>query len=361
MGMAYWTMDGERRKQEMNAELRIKNILLFAAGVIAMGTTTSCRKDLCYNHDEHALTVKTNVKPSWELEWERPYDINWQEEWDDTHWGRTYDALRPQPASGICVMVYKDNGGIAEHHLPAEGGRVPMDDGTHDLLFYNDDTQYILIDNATMAATASATTRGVSRGGFMELHEGERTVNQPDMLFGHYVEGYTTQRTLENVDLPVEMHPLVYKYLIRYEFESGLEYVALARGAVAGMAESVYLMDGHTGDASATVMYDCTVTGFGAEAVIQSFGVPNYPGDHYTRADGSPATYAVNLEVRLKNGKIVTYEFDITDQMEKQPRGGVIVISGIVVDKEDGEEGSSGFDPSIDGWGEYQDIPVPIS
>jgi len=62
----------------------------------------------------------------------------------------------------------------------------------------------------------------------------------------------------------------------------------------------------------------------------------------------------------LKNGKIITYDFDVTDQVEKQPRGGVITVSGIVVNKEDGEEGSGGFDVDVDGWGEYQDIPLPV-
>lgn len=359
MGMAYWTMDGERRKQEMNAELRIKNILLFAAGVIAMGTTTSCRKDLCYNHDEHALTVKLTVKATWEKEWERDCGCHWENAWH-TDWGCEYHELCPEAGEGIRTVVYTPDGKYAEGNIQSEGGRVPkVTEGANSILLYNNDTEYIVFDNISSSATASASTRIRSRSSFSGLHADERTVTPPDVLYGHYIDDYWGERTLEPVVLPVEMRPLTYTYLIRYEFKSGLQYVALARGALAGMAESVYLKDGHTGSEAATILYDCTVEDFGAEARVHSFGVPDYPGEDYVKR--AEKVYTLNLEVRLKNGKILEYVFDVTDQMADQPRGGVILVKDIVVDDEDGTEGSPGFEPDIDGWGEYEDIELPVN
>ena len=104
--------------------------------------------------------------------------------------------------------------------------------------------------------------------------------------------------------------------MIRYEFESGQQYVALARGALAGMAETVYLNDGHTGENAATVLFDCTLEDYGAEALVQSFGVPDYPGEHYGRGDTDGRRYSLNLEVRMVNGKFKTFGFDVTDQAE---------------------------------------------
>ena len=169
------------------------------------------------------------------------------------------------------------------------------------------------------------------------------------------------ERTLEPVELPVRMKPLVYTYLIRYEFGRGLEYVALARGALAGMAESVFLKDGHTGDETATILFDCSKEAYGVETLVKTFGVPNYPGDHYTRSDGSDARFSLNLEVRLHNGKFKTFEFDVTDQLLGQPRGGVIVVDGIEIPDKEGTEGGGTFDPEVDKWGEYIDIPLPIN
>lgn len=235
-----------------------------------------------------------------------------------------------------------------------------MSEGVHSLLFYNNDTECIVFSGLSASATATATTRTLTRSGFKELHGDERTVNPPDMLYGCYMEEHFAERTLEAVELPVVMRPLTYTYLIRYEFRKGVKYVALARGALAGMAESVYLKDGHTGPDAATVMFDCTVEDFGAEAQVQSFGVPDYPGDHYVRGGEDERRYSLNLEVRMRNGKFKTFDFDVTGQVKGQPRGGVIVVKGLEISDEEGGGVGGGFDVDVDGWGDYVDIPVPI-
>ena len=38
-------------------------------GVLLVMMLAGCRKDLCYNHDEHAMTVKFNAVASWICEW----------------------------------------------------------------------------------------------------------------------------------------------------------------------------------------------------------------------------------------------------------------------------------------------------
>ena len=96
-----------------------------------------------------------------------------------------------------------------------------MPEGTHELLFYNNDTEYIVFDGVAASESATATTRGVTRSSFHELHAGERTVNQPDMLYGAYMEEYTAEKTLAPTELPVTLRPLVYTYMIRYEFADG--------------------------------------------------------------------------------------------------------------------------------------------
>lgn len=328
--------------------------------VLCAATLAACRKDLCYEHETHSLSVKVDALVSYEQEWEREYGHDWKEEWRDD-WSCSYDELRPGIRTGIRVIDYPAAGGFSENNISAHGGRIPLKEGRSSVLFYNNDTEYIVFSRLPDVASATATTRTVVRGNFKALHSGERTMNQPDMLYGHFEENYEARKTVAPMELPVSMSPLVYTYMIRYEFSAGLKYVALARGALAGMAESVYLSDGHTGDQAATIMYeDCEIKPFGVEARVKSFGVPNYPGDHYSRADGTPQKYSLNLEVRMKNGRYKTFEFDVTDQIREQPRGGVIVVGGIEISDEEGEEGSGGFDSDVDGWGDFIDIPLPI-
>ena len=178
------------------------------------------------------------------------------------------------------------------------------------------------------------------------------------MLYGNYRESYIAVLTMEPDIMAVTMHPLVFTYLVRYEFSHGLEYVALARGALSGMAESVWLNSGHTSEGPATILYDCTIEDFGTQALVRSFGVPDFPNEHYSVK--APHTYALNLEVRLRNGNIKSFDFDVTDQVALQPQGGVIIVDGIEISDEEGWSGGSGFDVDIDDWGEYEDVEIPF-
>lgn len=62
------------------------------------------------------------------------------------------------------------------------------------------------------------------------------------------------------------------------------------------------------------------------------------------------------------NNAMKTFEFDVTDQVKAQPRGGVIIVSdGLVITDEEGAAGfDSGFDIDVEGWGDYIDIPLPL-
>ena len=327
-------------------------LLLLCTGIILAG----CRKDLCYDHDTHGLRVRTVIYPQWILEWEYEHGIDWDTQWDSERFLHEYEEYTPGQATGIAAFVYHEDGTNTENHLPAEGGELPMSEGQKSLLFYNDDTRYILFGDMSSSATATATTRTRTRSTFKELHAGERTVNAPDVLFAEWIEEHHAELTAKPVPLNITMLPLVYTYLVRYEFESGLEHVALARGAIAGMAESVYLRGGTTSSESATILYDCVLTDFGAEAAVTSFGTPGFDPLTDRQAKGE---FGLNLEVRMKNGKFKTFDFDITEQIVKQPRGGVITVSGLEIS--DSEAGTgSGFDVTVEGWGEFQDIVLPL-
>lgn len=175
----------------MKATLRYTLMGLTFAGLTFL--STSCRKDLCYDHDEHGLSVKVNLSSDWEQEWERTYAYDWEKLWEED-WKYDYEDLCPAPADGIRVQVYTSDGQRIESNLPDEGGRIAMPEGTHELLFYNNDTEYIVFDGVAASESATATTRGVTRSSFHELHAGERTVNQPDMLYGAYMEEYTAEK-----------------------------------------------------------------------------------------------------------------------------------------------------------------------
>lgn len=345
---------------------KIRYIIRYIPMLAGMMTVlSSCEhKELCFDHPEHAPKSQVSVEAKYEQEWQYTYNggTDWAAypTWEEA-FGMKYDDLRPDIPDGLRVQVYNEDGSNNIVNIAPEGGIVPMREGEYSLLFYNNDTEYIVFDDLNSYVSARATTRTRTRSTYLGNSymdsRNENTVNPPDMLYGNYMESYVAKRTQKPDMLPVTMHPLVFTYLIRYEFGNGLKYVALARGALAGMAESVYLNSGRTSEEEATVLFDCTLEDFGPQALVHSFGVPDFPNEHYTRAE---RRYALNLEVRLKNGKMKSFDFDVTEQVKAQPQGGVIVIKDIEIPDEEGMEGGSGFDVDVDDWGEYEDIELPL-
>jgi hypothetical protein len=178
------------------------------------------------------------------------------------------------------------------------------------------------------------------------------------MLYANFFENYLAEKIIEPADIEVTLQPLVFTYKVRYEFKSGLKYVAMARGALSGMAKEVLLNTGETSEEPATILYDCDVTDYGVRALVNSFGAPAFPHPNYpTRTENK---HALNLEVVLRNGKMVTFDFDVTDQVKSQPHGGVIVVRDIEIDEEVAVEGSGAFDVEVDDWGPYEDVELPL-
>lgn len=345
-----------------------KTDLIAAAASILIPFVTSCNhQELCFDHWEHTARHQVNFQAEWDRTWEYMHEdgIDWKSEWHNYGFSWEYEELMHEKGTGIRTQVYTDGHDNELSNIPAEGGIVRMTPGEHQVLFYNNDTEYIVFNDISLLANASATTRTRSRSTYhgnskapaYETRAEETTVNAPDALFAKYIESYEAQKVqvapVENITL----RPLVFRYVVRYHFESGAEYISLARGALAGMAGSVYLTDGHTGLDPVTVLFDAEPRMWGVEAVVNTFGVPNFPNPDYTRGD----FYGLNLEVRLRNGELLNFDFDITDQIIKQPRGGVIEVFGLQIPDYIGNaEDKGAFGVAIDDWGEYQDVSFEI-
>lgn len=338
----------------------IRGLLAMAASAM---TLLSCDyKDLCYHHDEHSLGYDVMVKAQYEQEWEYPFQngTDWSMMWP-AEFGHSYDSFRPGIPSGLRAIVYFKDGHSKITNLPAEGGKLHLAQGPHDIIFHNNDTEYIVFDEMGAYASARATTRTKTRGSYAGSPyldtKSETTVGPPDMLYGHYFSQFEMEKSMDPIPFPVLMKPLVFTYYLRVKVIHGLDYVALARGALAGMAADVFLNSGRTSSDLATLLFDCDKTDFGAEASVRSFGVPNFPNPDYTKAG---ANYGLNLEFRLRNGKMISFDRDVTAQVKAQPHGGVILIDDIEIPDELGKEDSSGFLVSVDDWGEYNDIYLPL-
>lgn len=332
--------------------------------LLMMLLAVSCNhKELCYDHDPHSERVEYKLELEFDCEWEYNIESNvdWSQVWKPEY-GISYDDIRPKEPEGVRVHIFnEDDRTETVRNLTKQNATIRFtEEGHYDMLFYNNDTEYIVFEGLESFNTASATTRGITRSTYqgnslMTRATKEVTVNPPDMLFGAYMNDVYVTKSTQADTMKVTLKPLVFTYLIRYEIAKGAELVSLARGALAGMAKGVNLGNGRTSVEDATVMFDCDKVGdFGAQALVKSFGIPDYPNPNYSRG---PRQYCLNLEAKLKDGRTLHFEFDITEQIEKQPHGGVVVVN--IANINDGMR-EDGFNVGVDGWGDAVDIPLPI-
>ena len=346
----------------------------FIIAVLAVMTcATSCvHKDLCEDHRAHAHRYHIQIVADYRYDWEEHiYEeaTDWEYRWPD-EFTLSYDELRPTKPSGLRVVNYNEAGTSNNlHNIKPDGGVITLYEGLNDMLFYNNDTEYIIFSRSGTDATTRATTRTLTRAEYVASAfavEGERTVTPPDMLFANYVEDYLPEKVVEPTPFEITLQPLVYTYKIRFEFVDGIEYASSAVASLSGMAESVELNTGDTSEESATILFDDLKIVYTNEAkdegyiraVVKSFGTPAFPHPNYpTRTD---VTHGLKLEVRLRNNTIWTADVDVTDQVQLQPHGGVIIVKDLVIKKEDAMQGSGGFEPTVDEWGPTEDIELPL-
>lgn len=332
----------------------------FIIALLAVLVSSCQHKDLCFHHREHAFKYHINIIADYRQDWEENHGFkDWEISWPDHY--IPYESLKPSTPAGLRVVNSNSEGQSNIHNISPNGGVVTLYEGVNDILFYNNDTEYIVFSRSDHGATTRATTRTRTRASYTGskfANPGEQTMTPPDMLYANYYEGYYAEKLLEPEDFEITLQPLVFTYKIRYEFASGLQYVAIARGALSGMASSVLMNTGETSEVSATLLYDCELKDYGVGALVNSFGVPAFPNMNYPTK--VPAKNALNLELLLKNGKTVIFDFDVTEQIQAQPHGGVIVVSGIEIKQEDGSQGSGAFDVEVNDWGDYEDIYLPL-
>ena len=330
-------------------------------GILFAVVFTACEhKDLCLNHRDHAHKYHIKVVADYRYDWEECLGgTDWKTSWPENY--LPYDDLRPGTPTGLRVVNFNESGSYNLHNISSSGGVVNLYEGKNNLLFYNNDTEYIVFSSFDNMATTRATTRVRTRTyseGNEPTDEDEPTLTPPDMLYANYYDGYVAEKVVDPTEVHVTLQPLVFTYKVRYEFKAGLQYVSMARGSLSGMAASVLLVSGETSEDAATLLYDCEMTDFGARALVNSFGVPAFPHPNYPTREGGKNILV--LEVLLRNNTRHTFELDVTDQVKKQPHGGVIVFKDIEITEEEGKQGSGGFEVTVDGWEDYVEIELPL-
>jgi hypothetical protein len=360
-----------------------------------MGLFTSCeRKDL-YLAQRGLLNVEVSVYDfQLDMLWGVDWQTRWQYLWDESLYGPVGYTM----PTGVRANVYSINQinqrvKYTTRNLPKNGGQVSLaTNSLYDLMFFNNDTEYILFstdDSSYFYATTRSNVRTASPS------EEFAHFNQPDQLFGTYLHDlYVTDDPddYEKVvkedgtvyyvyEIEATLEPYTYIYLcqvilLNNKDESGLRITGAEEIAVSGLSGGMDLFTRTTNasnivaisqedvkplqeDRNLTLPDGTQTKGdiFGAR--IMTWGLPGVnPMERLsTRGEielDNPVTMYIGL--KLRNGSTYVMEKDITDQLKQYPAGGIVTIvidSSEIPDDVIGEKPKpgGGFDASVDEWG----------
>ena len=358
-----------------------------------MNFFSSCeRKDL-YLAQRGLLSVDVSVYDfQLDVMWGADWQTRWQYYWDES----LYGYVGYTEPTGVRANVYildqiNQRVKYTSRNLPKHGGRVSLTtNSAYDMVFYNNDTEYILF-STDETSYYHATTRSNVRTPYTNEFS---HYNQPDQLFGAYMhdlyvtddpEDYEMVEDADGTiyyvyDIEATMDPYTYIYLcqvmiLNNKDDAGLRITGAEGISISGVSSGVDLFtrtnfpDAVTisqedvkplqEDRDLTLPDGTKAKGDIFAARILTWGLPGIDSMERLRGRGPiEVENQVNMLVGLKvrNGSTYVMEKDITEQLKKYPAGGIITVvidSSEIPDEVIGvkPKPGGGFDASVDEWG----------
>lgn len=363
---------------------------VFVALLLTSIITGCQRKDL-YLAQRGMLSIDVSVYDiQLDLLWGVDWQTQWQYLWDES----LYGPIGYTEPTGVRANVYAINEAsqrikYTTRNLPKEGGQVSLTTNqTYDMVFFNNDTEYILFstDDSTYYY---ATTRGNTKASYTRSYA---NYNQPDQLFGTFMqdlyvtddpEAYRVETTPDGsliyvFDIDASLTPYTYIYLcqvmlLNNEDDAGKRINGAEGVTISGLAGGVDLFT-RTTDSTHIVAItqddikplqenrDLTLpNGANVEADIfaariMTWGLPGInPMEHTRTPILTKDSVHMAVGLKLRNGTVYPLQQNITEQMQQHPTGGVITLvidAAEIPDSIIGEKPKpgGGFDASVDNW-----------
>ena len=394
----------------------LKSKIITIVLILLIGFTSCCRKDLFLRVDQTQIKVDiTDIRLNllWGIDWE----TKWFYDWDESDLGIIGYSM-PELIKGTIYNVdARDHRRFSSFFKIFEpsGGRVSLTAGsTYDMMFYNFGTEWTSFYQSEDYESLTASTRMSSQTSWIrtraesESSEMPDTIrsytnyNQPDELFGTLVTDITVNEdpTLYDKEVDDDGH-ITYIYRINaslkpYSFIYLLQVIILnnqdsigrritgSRGiTITGLAQGVEMFTRKTFSNTIAITTDdvkpmqnrrITIDDQDTAAdVIASriltWGLPGINPLEMTKS----GTRAVDLDKNfiginftLRNGYGYGVTLDITEEMHRNPTGGVITvyvdagqIPDEIINKQQQSTGG-GFNASVQDWANEFNAEVTI-
>ncbi len=252
---------------------------------------------------------------------------------------------------------------------------APFDWGFWDLLAWNnittsDGVQSIRLDEQTTLDYVTAYTGQTMNAARYQAPRYTRSFYQPEELFSAYTQAEDINRSLEgfvfdadrNVwvkKLNMTLYPVTYIYLTQVIIHHNNGKITGVDGNanLSGMARSVNINTGVTGSDPITVHYyvrfktGCNMNGESVDIAggrLTTFGMCNVNAGRANATVNDGMRHYMDVNMQFNNGNDSTLVFDVTDQVRRRYKGGVLTVEldadTITIPK---RPGGSGFDAVV--------------
>ena len=388
-------------QQAIHAGNRLRQVLCVLCVTIPMVLALmSCEREpvLYLHHDNQVNFDFAVIELSLDVYWDYNIGFNTSYDWrTDWHYGwddednRIFGHLGYITPTAFNLRRYYTGESGQDHHTQVDAhyieGNTYTDEfrfGYWDLLVWNEigqQVQSVVIDETSSLDSVTASTNQTMHAARYNPRY-THSFNQPEELFAGYEQNLNIDKNLEGFTydsvrnvyvkrLNLQLEPRSYIYLTQIILHHNHGRVTGTSGIsnLSGMARSTNLNTGVAGSDPVTVSYDVrmkrdvTVKGEQVDIIggrLVTFGLCGLnPNAISTRGNGQPVRasdrkrHLLDVDMQFNNGTDSTLVFDVTEQIARRFRGGVITID---LDMDTvpipHRSGGSAFDAVVDDYDE---------
>lgn len=309
--------------------------------------------------------VELELEAYWDYEIAYGTQYKWREEWyygwDDTDENIFGPIGYTKPSVFNLRRYYTGNTTPAHHNtvltntVNGYNFRGQYTWGFWDILVWNDvqtsdGVQSVNFDETTTLDSVTAYTNMTQRSSRLNAPKYQNSFWEPEALFAAYDQGieinrdlagfiYDEERNVWVKRLNMTLKPVTYIYLTQVILHNNKNKIIGVDGSadLSGMARTVTLNNGVAGEDAITVYYNnrlknhCDMKDEKVDIIggrLTTFGICNQNGNsiQYREDVVDDNRHYIDVKMQFNNGKDSTFVFDVTEQVRKRWKGGVITV-----------------------------------
>lgn len=306
------------------------------------------------------LSTQIGLDFVWQVDWEAKWHFAWDTE--------VYGPIGYTEPASTRVHIYTQgiDGKPVSHtvyNFMGSEGQVPIFAGIHDVLFHNNDSEYLLFRTDEESSEIFAYTRVISKGlqsstptmtmaqkasayqaelDDEDVPDDDPVAFAPDGLFSLYSKDvvvsdnpddyeYIDGRYVVKIEGEMEPSTFIYLFEIRLNNNNG-RVIGSQAAALTGVAGGVNLNTGITSSTIVSIPMEVYLNNEADQdllgARVMTFGIPGCnPFDPESVAQAPQTRHYLVVNVRYNNGGSRNIRIDVTRDLRACPTGGVIDLA----------------------------------